>query len=76
MVVYGQIKDKVSKKIKNIIVFDDLEKAFKYATSLKIDKKVILFSPATSSFDQYQNYQERGYHFEQLIQRYRSQDDE
>ena len=63
-------------KIKNIIVFDDLEKAFKYATSLKIDKKVILFSPATSSFDQYQNYQERGYHFEQLIQRYRSQDDE
>ena len=76
LVVYGQIKDKVSKKIKNIIVFDDLEKAFKYATSLKIDKKVILFSPATSSFDQYQNYQERGYHFEQLIQRYRSQDDE
>ncbi len=76
LVVYGQIKDKVSKKIKNVILFDDLEQSFKYATSLKIDKKVILFSPATSSFDQYENYKKRGEHFEQLIKRYRSQQNE
>ena len=76
LVVYGQIKDKVSHKIKNTILFDDLEQAFKYATSLKIKQKVILFSPATSSFDQYQNYMERGAHFNQLIEQYRSKENE
>lgn len=70
LIVYGEIKEKVSKKIKSCIAFDDLEKAFKYATTLNIKQKTILFSPSTSSFDQYENYVSRGNHFNELIARY------
>lgn len=70
LVVYGQLRHKIVKKIKNVIVFEFLDEAFRYSTSLKIHNKVILFSPAASSFDQYNNYQERGKHFNDLLMEY------
>ena len=70
LLIYGEISKIMRRKIKNAILFDDLKQAFCYAIHLPIHQKVILFSPATSSFDQYENYQARGKHFDALIDEY------
>ena len=41
--------------------------AFARALAMAAGGEVILLSPATSSFDQYKNYMERGNHFRQLV---------
>tara|TARA_B100000214_G_scaffold114745_1_gene81007 strand:+ start:69 stop:1478 length:1410 start_codon:yes stop_codon:yes gene_type:complete len=52
-----------------IIVKQNLEEATFAAICIAIKKnsKSILFSPACASFDQYQNFEERGNHFKKLI---------
>jgi UDP-N-acetylmuramoylalanine--D-glutamate ligase len=49
------------------IAFDNLHSAFKHSISIAKPKNIILFSPAGSSFDLYENYQKRGNHFKQLV---------
>ncbi len=55
-----------------IIVKQNLEEAT--IASIEIAKKTnstsILFSPACASFDQYQNYEERGDHFKNLVKKF------
>ena len=41
--------------------------AFARASAMAVEGDVVLLSPATSSFDQYNNYKERGNHFRQLV---------
>lgn len=45
----------------------DLQEAIAAALVTSLPGDVLLFSPACSSFDQYQDYQERGEHFSRLI---------
>ena len=42
---------------------------------IKIDnikKKIVLFSPAAASFDNFKNFEDRGKYFNRLIKRYKS----
>ena len=51
-----------------IIRAGELENACHAAVPFMKEQSVLLFSPACSSFDAYQSYQERGAHFKSLIQ--------
>ncbi len=55
-----------------IIVKQSLEDATKASIEIakKINSKSILLSPACASFDQYQNFEERGDHFKKLVKKY------
>lgn len=48
----------------------DLEQAVFLAKGLAEPGDVVLFSPASASFDQYRNYEERGTHFVELVKKY------
>ena len=56
-----------------IIVKKNLEEATiaSIAIARKTNSKSILLSPACASFDQYQNYEERGDHFKKIVKKYR-----
>ena len=56
-----------------IIVKENLEEATIASIDIarKTKSKSILLSPACASFDQYQNYEERGNHFKKLIEKHR-----
>ena len=63
-----QLKGKV--KLEN---FNNLKDAFKKILKLtkkeKI-KKTILFSPSAASFDNFKNFEERGFYFDKLVKKY------
>ncbi len=57
-----------------VVCCDDLAKATRVAIEISLKKniKTIILSPACASFDQYQNFEERGIHFHNLIKPYLS----
>jgi len=57
-----------------IIVKENLEEATIASIDIarKRNSKSVLLSPACASFDQYQNYEERGDHFKKIVKKYTS----
>lgn len=66
--VYGELKDDLKLVFNNynVIVLDNLTDVINDIKNNNI-KGSILFSPASSSYDQYPNYEKRGLHFNTLI---------
>ena len=50
--------------------FATLDEAFRFCTSITQPKDCVLFSPAGSSFDLFENYEKRGEEFKALVLRY------
>lgn len=53
-------------------IVDTMDRAVSRAAELaqELDAKVVLLSPACASFDQYQNFEQRGEHFRQLCREF------
>ena len=81
IMLFGESKEKLYELIKAsdfrgiIHCFNNLEEAAKASIqiSLELEVKSILFSPACSSYDQYQDFEERGNHFKNIVKPFLSQ---
>ena len=70
--VYGADREKISNEIGelNPIVLESMARAVKEAINYSTKNDLVLFSPGCSSFDEFQNYEERGFKFKELINKY------
>lgn len=69
-IVFGEIKQELEKTFSQAVpteVVDTLDDAVKLAQTHANFGDVVLFSPGTSSFDQFAGYEARGDHFRQLV---------
>ena len=55
------------------VCYEDLEDAISYIFSVMTPGDTVLMSPGTSSYYMYDNYQHRGNHFKELVNKYASQ---
>jgi len=70
VVVFGEIANQLvceNNEKFPINKFENLNKAFEFALTCAKPNDTILLSPATASYDQYNNYIERGKHFDNLV---------
>jgi UDP-N-acetylmuramoylalanine--D-glutamate ligase len=73
--VFGEIADRFVKEAheinsnKKVFQAKTIEQAIDCSYKLSKENEIILFSPACSSFDQFQNYEHRGKKFKELIKR-------
>ena len=80
IIAIGEIREKILKiaslyNFKNIIAFDDFNMAIKnsYFLSLQNCCNVVLFSPATASYDMFKNFEERGDCFKNIVKEIKSE---
>jgi len=70
VVVFGESAEEIASAWKgsvDIEIVDALTQALQTARSKVIDNGTILFSPACTSFDQFNSYAERGKRFKELV---------
>ncbi|WP_337553919.1 UDP-N-acetylmuramoyl-L-alanine--D-glutamate ligase [Massilicoli timonensis] len=70
---YGMIKDQFVPIFTHVETATDLKAAFDQAVALAQSGDVILLAPATSSYDQFANYEERGRVFKGYVAEYLKQ---
>lgn len=71
VILFGQTKFDIEKVAKNFDIkseiVGDLEEAVNRAYKVSDANDVVLFSPACASWDMYNNFEERGKHFKELV---------
>lgn len=71
LILLGENREKIKKvaekKVKDISLVKDLNQAVDEAIKSAVDKDIILFSPASASFDMFDNFEQRGKNFKDLI---------
>ena len=67
LIVYGATKYELAKLNENTIVVENLKEALMKAHDIAIKDDTVLFSPACASYDQFDNYEQRGKIFKQLV---------
>ena len=70
IICYGQVGaqlHKIIKKHKKSKFIKDFHEATKYAVRNSDKNEIILFSPGFKSFDQFNNYEERGNAFKKYV---------
>lgn len=76
VVVFGEIANQLLLNNENkfkLSKFENLNKAFNYAVKISKPNDSIVLSPASASYDQYENYIERGKEFNNLIKEYENE---
>ena len=70
--LYGECAEQMKSQLLGVEVevFSTLDNAFKGAVQSVGKSETILYSPANSSFDQYENFEKRGEHFVRLIEEF------
>ena len=64
-----QIKDLLDFELIDNSIYNDLESIILNIKDID-EPKIILFSPGSQSYDHYHNFEERGEHFNRLINKY------
>lgn len=65
ILLFGKDRNKISELIKRETKsFSNLDEIFSYLKSIDIENKTIIFSPACSSLDQFESFEQRGKIFE------------
>jgi UDP-N-acetylmuramoylalanine--D-glutamate ligase len=67
LIVYGETKHQLAALVDHPILAETMEEALKVAHALAQNGDVVLLSPACASYDQFNNYEERGNLFKQLV---------
>jgi len=67
MLVFGETKHQLKALYPDAIVLENLSEAVVMAHSLAKEGDVVLFSPACASYDQFDNYEQRGRIFKDLV---------
>jgi len=73
IIVYGEASHKIYNSLPKDICLERIEKfedAVQVAIESAIENSVVLLSPACASFDQFDNYEERGKKFKNIIERF------
>lgn len=74
---FGESAPRIQKQLEDFVPtrsFPNLERAFEEVTGQAAPGDVVLLSPACSSFDQYENYAQRGDHFKRLVRNLHADD--
>ncbi len=69
VITFGAARERFKDElqVENTVVIETLEQATKYALENAMLDDIILLSPATSSFDEFSGYQQRGDYFKKIV---------
>ena len=66
-ILFGETKEQLSEVFSKYTLVETLEDAVQLAHKLAVNSDVVLFSPACASFDQFNNFEERGTKYKQFV---------